>query len=170
MGIKMAKVMMGFEPNRNRVVRVVNAKKTTMTIGGKTYNFRSEFESVWAKYLQFLQDCEQIADWDYEPTKFDFWKFGYRNKPYEYTPDFLITNNDGTTYFQETKGYLETRDNSKYLRMSKHYPDIQIEIVMQRIPKKGKGFQNFAKLKAKSGIIRRIIDASEILKQVKGLI
>ena len=141
-----------------------------MEIGGKTITYRSEFESKWAKYLQFLQDCEQIADWEYEPKKFTFREFGYKNKPYEYTPDFRITNNDGSTYFQETKGYLETRDNSKYLRMSKHYPDVKLEIVMQRIPKKGKGFQNYAKLKAKSGIIQRIIDASEIFKQTKGLI
>lgn len=154
----------------NRIITVVNAKQTTAEIGGKQYFFRSRFEYHWALYLQFLKDAGEIKSWAYEVKKFDFWKFGYRNKPYEYTPDFLIVDKDGDLFFQETKGYLQSKDISKYVRLAKHYPDVQLEVVLQRIPKRGKGFEAYAKLKSRCKIVRRIIDAKEIFKQVKGII
>jgi hypothetical protein len=153
-----------------RITQVVNCKPTTAIIAGRQYDFRSKFESRWALYLQFLKEHFQIEKWEYEPKTFYFDRTLYKNRPFEYTPDFRITQNDGTVIYQELKGFLTTKDNSKYLRFSKHYPSIVLEIVMQQNPKKGKGFENYAKLKNKGGIVSRIIAADEIFRQVKGVL
>lgn len=144
-------------------------KRVKDTIGDKAYTYRSMFERNWARYLQLLKDAGQIKDWFYEPTTFDF--DGYKNKPHSYTPDFKVIGIDGEEWFEELKGQLATKDLSKYRRLSEHYPDVIIEVVMQRIPKSGAGFEVFSKLKAKEGgQIRRVVDSTTIFKQVKGLI
>lgn len=155
-----------------RVFQVVNSKRITATVGGKTYTFRSGFEYEWAKYLNILKTAKEIYDWEYESETFDFFKFGYRNKPYSYTPDFKIWSSRKSWHFEETKGHLTTKDLSKYTRLARHYPETVIDIVMQRILNKGKSYAAYAKLQTKQGgAIRRIIDGSYILKkQLKGII
>jgi hypothetical protein len=153
--------------------RIYNSKRITETIGGKTYTYRSGFERDWAKYLQFLKNYKEIYDWEYEPKPpFDFFSFGYRNKPYSYLPDFKVWTKSKIFHYEETKGELTTKDLSKYTRLARHYPDVIIDIILQRIPTKGKMYSAYAKLQTKQGgAIRRIIDGSYILKkQLKGII
>ena len=137
-------------------------------IDGVLYRFDSQFEYQWAKYLHFLHMHDEIQLWTFHPTTFDFWPFGYRNKPYEYTPDFGILENDGTRIFQECKGYIETKDLSRMRRANKHFEAV-FDLVLQRYPKRGRMTQTIAKAKGQP-YIRRIIDAQEIFKQTKGVI
>lgn len=155
------------------IIQIINSKRVREIIGGKDYEYRSMFERDWAKYLQFLKEHKEIYDWEYEPQPpFDFFKFGYRNKPYSYLPDFKIWDTKKSFHYEETKGHLTTKDLSKYTRLARHYPDIIIDIVMQRIPRKGKSYAAYAKLQTKEGgAVRRIIDGNYILKkQLKGMI
>lgn len=156
--------MMGFESVKNRVVKVVNCKPITATIGRKTYRYKSTFEFHWACYLELLKRQGHIKEWQYEPAHYSFRDFGYQNKPYEYTPDFIIRENDGKYIYVECKGYLETYDISRIVRCKKHY-NVTFDLVMQRLPKRsGKGSQLLARIKTK---VRRVIDGGEIIKNLK---
>lgn len=155
---------MGFGDDKIRVQRVFRNKKCRAVIDGKSYKFDSRFEGWWALYLQFLKEQGQIRDWVFHPITWDFFKFGYRNKPYEYTPDFLVYTTDKDYVYQELKGHIETNDISRFRRANEHY-DAEFELVMQRLPKKGKGTQILARA-SQYAFVKRIIDASEILKQV----
>ena len=148
----MAKSKYGNEPQRKM-------------IGGKEYRFRSKFEYRWALYLQFLKEHGKIQAWDFESTRFIF--DGVENRPREYTPDFEITDYDGSCYFQECKGHHDSQTNSKFRRIHEHFPDEVMELVLLRIPKSGTKGVNRRRIAAK--YTRRIIDASEIFKQIKGL-
>jgi hypothetical protein len=127
--------------------------------------FRSAAESRLATYYQMLQDTGHIKMWYYEPQPaYDFWQFGvYRNKPYEYNPDYKVIENDGTEIIVEFKCSITTKDLSKWIRLMKHF-DVIFDVVLERIPKSGKGFQNYAKAldMQRQGRIRRIIDAREL--------
>ena len=149
------------------VFRVVNAVRVKETVGGKTCSFRSMAEYRWARYLQLLKEQGHIQDWEYEPRKFLF--LGEISAPVQYTPDYRITEPDGTVVYQEFKGYHDRGTNTKLQRMAKHYPHVIMELVLQRMPKtqKSKG-ANRRRVAAK--YVRRIIDAGEVFKQVKGLL
>ena len=159
---------MGFGDDKIRVQRVFRNKKCSAIIGGVEFHFDSQFERDWAKYLQFLLERGKLKAWVYHPAKFDFWEFGYRKKPYEYQPDFCIWEDEDTYVYQECKGYIETKDISRIRRANKHY-DAVFDLVMQRLPKKGKRTQIIAKV-SDYAFVRRVIDASKIFKQVKGMI
>ena len=156
---------MGYEINR-RVVKIMNNRYVTETIGGKTYTFRSLFERDWALYLQLLKEQKQILNWFYEQAVYYF--PNEKTAPVQYTPDFTVIDKDGYTYIQETKGWHDGKTNTKLRRMAKYYPDLPIELVLMRIPKKGGKGAHRRAIAAKYA--RRVIDASEIFRQVKGLI
>ena len=156
---------MGFESNK-RITKVYNNQRVTATVGGKKCYFRSKFEYCWALYIQFLKDSCQIVDWDYEPKVFYF--PNEKTAPVQYRPDFKVIENDGTELWQETKGHHDGKTNRKFQRMRKHYPDIVMELVLQRVPRTGSKGANRRRVAEK--YCRRIIDASAIFKQVKGLI
>lgn len=167
---------MGFEPDRNRIQKQSYGTSVTADVGGKTYNFPSLFEWHWAKYLQFLQDHDEIDRWVYQPIKWDFREFTdkkgkplYKNKPYVYTPDFLVVEPEGDEIYQETKGYITTYDISRIRRAHKHYGPLVFDLVMQRVPRRGKHSQVLARASDKA-YIRRIVDASEIFKQMRGML
>ncbi len=156
---------MGFEKNR-RVIRSYGNKPVRAIVGGKKHYFRSKLEYHWAQYLEILKQSGEIADWEFEPEVFYF--KDVKTAPVQYRPDFKVTNNDGSHYWQETKGWHDGKTNKKLQRMSKHYPDEVFELVLQRIPKKGVKGANRRSVAAR--YTRRIIDASEILKKAKGMI
>lgn len=139
-------------------------KLTHITINGRDYHFKSKFEANWALYLSFLQDTEVIKDWFYEDKTFYF--EGETSAPVQYTPDFRIVIVGGE-YFQETKGYFEGKDNSRFRRLIKHYPDTVIDLVLQQKPSRGKKAQQIA---IAQKYCRRIIIASDIFKQIKGYV
>ena len=154
------KVMMGFEENK-RVVKIMKNQSVEDVFNGRVCYFRSKLEHRWAKYLQILLESGQIAGWFYEPDKFIF--PDEITAPVQYTPDFKVIENDGTVIYQETKGYHDGQTNTKLRRMAKHYPDTIFELVLQRIPKKGKGA---ARQRIAAKYTRRIIDASKIFRQI----
>ena len=159
--------MIGFETNK-RVVKVMRNRPSTETVGGKTCHFRSQFEYKWAQYLQFLKESREIQEWEYEPETFYF--PNEKTAPVQYTPDFKIIELDvfkECVIWQECKGYHDGPTNSKLRRMAKHHPNEVMELVLQRIPKKGKA-ANRRRIAAK--YTRRIIDASVIFKQIKGIL
>ena len=90
--------------------------------------FRSSYEANYARYLNFLIDNgEDIAKWEYEPSTFEFKsiKRGVRF----YTPDFKITFKDGRTEYHEVKGWDYPSGVTARKRMVKYYPHIKLVLV-----------------------------------------
>ena len=106
------------------------SKKGTIQIGGKKVFCRSSWEANICAYLQFLKDNGEIKDWDLEVKTFWFLKImrGVRS----YKPDFLITNNDGSQYFEEVKGWMDAKSKTKIKRMAKYYPEVDLRILGEK--------------------------------------
>ena len=155
---------LGFEPKR-RIAREFNNTRVRATIGGQECYFRSKLEYRWALYLEFLRSAGTMVSWEYEPKIFYF--EGEKTAPVQYKPDFKIVE-FGQTIWQECKGWHDGPTNTKLRRMAKHHPDAVMELVLQRIPKKGIKGANRRRVAAK--YTRRIIDASVIFKQFQGVI
>lgn len=152
---------MGYE--KTRLIRDFNNKRMTATIGGKTYNFRSQLEYNWALYCQFRKEQGLIKDWFYEQTTFRF--NDEKCGAVKYLVDFDIRNNDDTFHYEECKGYLSARDRSKFRKVQKYYPQTKIHLVLQSIPKKETNSIRIAKK-----YVERIIDSREIFKQIKSCV
>jgi len=88
---------------------------------------RSGWEANYARYLNWLKKNGQIKNWAYEAETFMFEaiKRGIRS----YTPDFKLTENDGSIVFHEVKGYMSPDSKTKLKRMAKYYPDVRIVII-----------------------------------------
>ncbi len=141
---------------------------TEAIFDGQAYHFRSKFERNWAAYLQFLVETGEIERWEYEPVTFYF--AGEKTAPVQYTPDFRIwVKGELNFYYQETKGHFDGKTNKKFQRLDKHFPHVIIELVLMSIPKSKKQIGANRRGVARK-YTRRIIDASEIFKQIKGLV
>ena len=158
---------MGFADN-GPIVKIMRNRPSTEIIGGKICHFRSQLEYKWAQYLQVLKDHGAIVDWEFEPHAFDFQGKGYKKGPFTYLPDFLIFDGVGH-YWQECKGYHDGDTNSKLRRMAECEPKEVFELVLQRIPKKGK-HKGAGRRRIAAKYTRRIIDASVIFRQMGALI
>jgi hypothetical protein len=156
----MAKI--GFESNK-RLVREFNNQMKVGVFDGKRIKFRSKFEYQWACYLDLLKSSGYVKRWDYEPETFYFQN--ERRAPVQYTPDFRVEETGGGVVYQETKGYHDGPTNSKLRKMHKHYPDIVMELVLQRIPKSGKGAN---RRRVADKYVRRVVDGGKILRQIGG--
>jgi hypothetical protein len=88
---------------------------------------RSEWEAVYARYLNFLIKNKEIKSWEYEPKT--FWFENIRRGVRSYTPDFLIINNNGSEEYHEVKGYMDSRSATKLKRMKKYYPEIKMVLI-----------------------------------------
>lgn len=150
-----------------RLVRDYNNQRITATVGGKDCHFRSKLEYKWALYLQFLKQGKEIIDWTFEEDLFVF--HGEVTAPIQYRPDFKVTEKDGTVVYQETKGYHDGQTNTKLRRMQGHYPETVFDLVLMSIPKKNKA-KGAGRRRIAEKYTRRIIDASVIFKQLKGVI
>lgn len=102
-------------------------KRGQVTIGGKTFTVRSEWEANYACYLEFLFLRAEIKDWLYEPHT--FWFEGIKRGTNSYKPDFKVIRNNGTHYWVEVKGYKTAKDNTKIKRMKKYFPDEELVLV-----------------------------------------
>ena len=109
-----------------------------------------------------LKQNGYIQDWERDIETFDFWPFGYRNKPYEYTPDGYIITNEGEKVYQEYKGYPETKDISRIKRAFKHFDAVFDVIVVSR----KKRPQIIAKMETAGRCIRRVIETKEAYKNL----
>ena len=88
---------------------------------------RSSWEANYARYLTFLVGLGEIQGWEYEPETFEFERIK-RGTRY-YTPDFKVTNLDGSVEYHEVKGWLDPKSNTKLKRMARYHPDITIILI-----------------------------------------
>lgn len=88
---------------------------------------RSSWEANYARYLNWLTAQGQISKWEYEPETFEFHKITKGNK--FYTPDFKITNIDGSIEYHEVKGWLDNDSKVKLKRFARYYPDIKLVLI-----------------------------------------
>lgn len=89
--------------------------------------FRSSWESNYARYLNWLIGLGEIKKWEYECDTFEFKNI--RKGNIFYTPDFKITNNDGSIEYHEIKGWMDARSKTKLNRMSKYFPEIKVILI-----------------------------------------
>lgn len=96
------------------------------TIGGKRIYFRSEWEVHYAMYLEFMLQKGIIKAWEHEPQT--FWFLEIKRGVRSYLPDFKITQPDGSHYWVEVKGYMDSKSITKIKRLRKYYPEEKIYI------------------------------------------
>lgn len=122
--------MMTFSRKFDVTKQYSRGKKGWVEIGGKNYFYRSSWEPNVASYLEFLKKSGEIKDWSYEEDTFWFDKIkrGVRS----YKPDFKITKNDDTFYYEEVKGYMDSKSKTKLNRMRIYYPKIDIRVLDQK--------------------------------------
>jgi hypothetical protein len=89
----------------------VKFKQGWVTVGGKKHYFRSWWEVDYACYLNILRKYKRIKEWEYEPQTFWFEKIKRGTR--SYLPDFRITDQDGSQYFVEVKGYMDAKSKTK---------------------------------------------------------
>ncbi len=97
--------------------------------GGKEITMRSKWETNYGIYLDWLVRQKEIKEWEYEPERYNFdMKEGNQLiRIGTYLPDFRVTENDGTQYLVEIKGYAQGK--RKLQRMKKYHPEIKVELV-----------------------------------------
>jgi hypothetical protein len=91
---------------------------------------RSTWEANYARYLKWLVMLGEIRRWEYEPETFEF--HGIKRGSRFYTPDFKITNNDGSIEYHEIKGYMDQPSLTKLKRMAKYYPNIIVKVLRHK--------------------------------------
>ncbi len=89
--------------------------------------FRSAWEANWARYLNYLKDHGVITAWAYEPETFEF--LGIKRGTRFYTPDFRVTNMDGSVEYHEIKGWMDKKSQTKLRRMRQRYPAIKVVLI-----------------------------------------
>jgi len=103
------------------------SKKSWEEIGGKRHFYRSTWEVVYARYLEFLKLNKQIEDWNYETKTFWFEKI--RRGVRSFLPDFEVTNLNGTIEYHEVKGWMDQKSKTKLSRMKTYYPEIKVILI-----------------------------------------
>lgn len=92
---------------------------------------RSSWEANVARYLFFLMEKGTIYKFEYEPDtlRFENAKQGIRS----YTPDFKVWDTEnGTPYYIEVKGFMDDKSKTKLKMMNKHYPEVRVDLIMQK--------------------------------------
>jgi hypothetical protein len=112
----------------------IHGKRTTYTanqswqvVGDQRIFFRSDWEYRYAKHLEKLKELKQILMWEHEPKV--FWFLEIKRGTRSYLPDFRVTNNDGSQYWVEVKGYFDRKSITKIKRFYKYYPNEKLVIV-----------------------------------------
>lgn len=88
---------------------------------------RSAWEANYARYLNWLVQIGEIRDWEYEPDTFEFHRIKKGTR--FYTPDFKITNNDGSIEYHEVKGWMNQKSRTQLKRMAKYYPGVPVRVI-----------------------------------------
>jgi hypothetical protein len=89
--------------------------------------FRSKWEANYGRYLQYQKEQGWIKHWEHEPKT--FWFEGIKRGVMSYLPDFRILRPDGSHYWVEVKGYMDSRSKTKIKRFKKYFPDEHLELV-----------------------------------------
>lgn len=113
--------------SRRTKARVFQNQAEWKVIGGKKNYYRSKWEWQYALYLQFIKEQGLILEWLHEPHTFWFDKIkrGVRS----YKPDFKITEPDGTHYWAEVKGFMDSKSHTKLSRFKRYYPKEKMVVI-----------------------------------------
>lgn len=104
-------------------------KKSTAAwreIGGKRIYARSIWEANYARYLQWLQERNEIIAWEHEPKT--FWFEGIKRGVCSYKPDYFVQDEKGG-YYVEVKGYWDSKSLTKIKRFKKYFPNEKITCI-----------------------------------------
>ena len=96
-------------------------------IGGKRNFYRSRWEANYARYLQWLKERGEIADWRHEPET--FWFDAIKRGVRSYKPDFRVTESNGDSVLHEVKGWMNSRSRTTLRRMKKYHPEEKIILI-----------------------------------------
>jgi hypothetical protein len=88
--------------------------------------FRSSWEANYARYLNWLKSLGEITAWDFEVDTFEF---PVKRGSKFYTPDFKVTERDGSVRYHEIKGWMDQKSATKLKRMKTHYPTVTVVLV-----------------------------------------
>jgi hypothetical protein len=103
-----------------------NVKKGWVEVDGKTMYMKSMWEIYYCAYLSHLKKMGKILEYHYEPDT--FWFDGIKRGTNNYKPDFLVEHTNGALEYVEVKGYTTPKDKTKWKRMAKYYPNINLRI------------------------------------------
>ena len=87
---------------------------------------RSSWEHNVILILRLRQTQGLISEWHYEPDTF---RFPVKRGVLSYTPDFRVHYPDGTSVYQEVKGYMNQRSRTALERMAKFHPEHTIIVI-----------------------------------------
>lgn len=99
-------------------------------IGGKRNYYRSRWEANYARYLEWLRDRREIADWQHEPET--FWFDDIKRGVRSYLPDFRVWEMDGSSRLHEVKGWMDSRSKTTLSRMAKYHPAETIVVIREK--------------------------------------
>lgn len=104
--------------------------KGWVEIGGKRFYAKSKWEFNYAQYLNFMVKHKKIIDWDYETKTFTF--LGVTKGCVSYKPDFFVKFPNGYEEYIEVKGWEQSSDRTKWKRMAKYHPQINLRIINKK--------------------------------------
>lgn len=107
--------------------RVFKSNAGWRTIRSRRIYFRSGWEVNYAWWLQFLKEQKQIQEWEYEPKT--FWFEAIKRGTRSYLPDFKVTRLDGTHFWVEVKGYMDSKSATKIKRFRKYFPKEELKVI-----------------------------------------
>ena len=113
--------------NTKKKSRVFNNKQDWHEVGGRRIYFRSSWELKYAKFLQFLKENNTILDWEHEPQT--FWFEEIKRGVRSYMPDFKVLRHDGSHYWVEVKGYMDSKSKTKIKRFKRFYSQEELLVV-----------------------------------------
>ena len=96
-------------------------------IGDTAKYYRSAWEANYARYLEYLKKNNRIRDWFHEPKRFIFSEVKRGIK--SYLPDFKVYRENGTHFWVEVKGFMDSKSKTKIKRFRKYFPDETLLIV-----------------------------------------
>jgi len=112
----------GFKPGQHAYSRAKGGIRPDLGIF-----VRSSWEANYARYLNWLIEVGEIRGWEYEPETFEF--EGIKRGTRTYTPDFKVTNLDGSVEYHEVKGWMDPKSKTKLKRMAKYHPGIKLVLI-----------------------------------------
>jgi len=104
-----------------------SVKKGWVEVDGKTMYMKSMWEIYYCAYLSHLKKLGKILEYHYEPDT--FWFEGIKRGTNNYKPDFLVEHTNGALEYIEVKGYTTPKDKTKWKRMAKYHPNINLRVV-----------------------------------------
>lgn len=126
------------EETKTKTPRKFSYVRQWVDVGDNLFFCKSDWELRFAKHLQFLKETNLIQEWRYEPET--FWFLQIKRGIRSYKPDFKVTENDGTHYWVEVKGFMDKKSQTKIKRFKKYYPKERLLIIDEEWFKKNVGY------------------------------